>query len=262
MTTIFLHIHKTGGTSLSHALRWGTQFARRHWTEPGDSWAKSYQDLSEKEREQVDLLQGHFLYGIHEHCPGPATYIAMVRHPVERIISSYYYTIDTFPDTYIQEMTLEAFAAGESIHRECNAQARRIAGVSKDEAESVSSEGLFDRAIHNIEDHFACVGLLKRFDESLMLMRHLLEWSFYPLYLREKETTDRPRGNDIPSSTREAIRRSNEVDMRLYDFVVGRFDEQIKSQPRIERDVSRFRKLNCLYQKIAPWFVEQYRRLR
>lgn len=49
--------------------------------------------------------------------------------------------------------------------------------------------------------------------------------------------------------------------MRLYDFVLDRFDEEIKSQPRIARDVSRFRKLNCLYQKIAPWFVEQYRRL-
>jgi len=186
----------------------------------------------------------------------------MVRHPVERIISSYYYTIETFPSTYIREMGLEAFAAGESIHRECNAQTRRIAGVSKDDAESESSKMLLDRAIQNIEEDFTCVGLLKRFDESLMLMRHLLGWAFYPLYLREKKTTDRPRGSDIPSSTRKAIRASNEADMRLYDYVVDRFTEQVKACPGIERDLSRFQKLNRLYQTIAPWFVKQYRRMR
>jgi hypothetical protein len=143
-------------------------------------------------RKQIRLLQGHFLYGIHEAYPGPTTYVTMMRDPVARIVSSYYYTIKTFPETTLRDMPIEAFARGESLHREQNAQARRIAGVRKDEIDRISPDELYERAVDDIENDFACVGLVERYDESLILMRHLLDWTACPLYPREKTGVKRP----------------------------------------------------------------------
>lgn len=262
MTTIFLHIHKTGGTTLSHALRWGTGFARRHWTDPGDTNADSYRSLSGAERDKIGLLQGHFLYGVHEEVPGESAYISMLRNPVERIISAYYYTIETFPGTYIRDMSLEAFGAGKSIHRQKNSQARRIAGLTPEKAEEMSDDELFERATQHVKEEFACLGVLERYDESLVLMRHALDWPLYPLYVREK-TTARPRGEEVPSSTRRALADTNAVDVRLYRWARKRLDEQIASHaPIVERDLQRFRRLNRLYQQVAPPAISLYRRLR
>jgi hypothetical protein len=262
MTTIFLHIHKTGGTTLSHALRWGTGFARRHWTDPGDTNADSYRSLSSAERAEIGLLQGHFLYGVHEAVPGKSAYVSMLRDPVERIISAYYYTIETFPDTYIRDMGLEAFGAGESIHREKNSQARRIAGLTPEEAEKMSGDELFERAAQHAKEKFACLGVLERYDESLVLMRHALDWPLYPLYLREKSTA-RPRGEEISSSTRKTLADINAVDVRFYRWARERLDKQMASHaPVVEQDLQRFRKLNSLYQQVAPPIVSLYRRFR
>ena len=185
----------------------------------------------------------------------------MMRDPVARIISSYYYTIETFPNTYIQDMSLEAFGAGESIHRECNAQARRIAGFPREVANDLDNDALYERAVDNIEEHFTCVGLLSAFDASLIVMRHLLGWKLYPLYLREKTTSDRPRGKDIPRQVRESIAASNAVDQRLYEYVQSRLTQQIDAMGNsFERDLYRFRALNNVYQAAASPVVRLYRK--
>jgi hypothetical protein len=184
----------------------------------------------------------------------------MIRDPVDRIISSYYYTIETFPDTYIQDMSLEAFGRGESIHREANAQARRIAGLPRESHKQLDQESLFERAVYNIEQHFACVGLLCRFDASLIAMRHLLNWRLYQFYLREKSTSSRPRKEAIPKSTREAIAAANRADQRLYDYAQDRLERQIDAiGPDFKKDLSRFEIVNRLYQILAPPFARLYR---
>ena len=263
MLLIFLHIHKTGGTSFSHALRWGTAFGKRHWVPPTDAQGKSFTSMPRAKRKQVRLLQGHFLYGIHEAYPGPTAYVTMMRDPVARIVSSYYYTIKTFPETSIQNISIEAFARGESVHREQNAQARRIAGVRKEEMDGVGADELYERAVANIENDFACVGLVERFDESVMLMRHLLDWTTYPLYLREKSGVKRPRGVDIPQATRTAIEDVNTVDCRLYNYAQNRLDSQIDTAPiDLDTQLHRFKMLNSFYERIAPPLAWLYRVLR
>lgn len=262
MLLIFLHIHKTGGTSFSHALRWGTAFGKRHWVPPTDAQGRSFKSMPRAERKRIRLLQGHFLFGIHEAYPGPTAYVTMMRDPVARIVSSYYYTIKTFPETTLRDMPIEAFARGESIHREQNAQARRIAGVRKDEIDHVSVDALYERAVENIENDFACVGLVERFDESLILMHHLLEWTAYPLYLREKTEVKRPRGDEIPASTRQAIGDANSADMRLYAFVQDRLDQQVaRADIDLQHHIHRFQRLNRWYQSLAPPVARAYRAL-
>ena len=106
MTTIFLHVRKAGGTSMRHAMRWGTGFARCHVTT--DVEASAYRNLTLERRKEIGLLQGHLLYGVHNHCPGDHAYVTMLRDPVRRVVSAYYYVTKTHPGTYKEELGLKA----------------------------------------------------------------------------------------------------------------------------------------------------------
>ena len=37
------------------------------------------------------MFKGHMLFGLHAILPQPATYITVVREPVDRVISSFYF---------------------------------------------------------------------------------------------------------------------------------------------------------------------------
>ncbi len=87
-TLIFLHIPKCGGATLQSIIRRHLSKAETFITVP--PWEKSKAlllGLTEYQRNSIKFLTGHFSYGIHEAIPSPATYITMLRNPVDRIIS-------------------------------------------------------------------------------------------------------------------------------------------------------------------------------
>ena len=90
-TAIFLHIQKTGGTTVHRILE-------RHYPKDRiysfDAWEHTFEhftNLSEDERGRIRLLRGHMVFGMHECVPNPSTYFTVLRDPVERAISYYYH---------------------------------------------------------------------------------------------------------------------------------------------------------------------------
>lgn len=88
-TIIFLHIPKTGGTSLIDIME--QQYGTMSRSPDSDfidmsEWVKFNEELNCK------AVAGHFPYGIHE-LFADYHYITILRHPVERIVSLYYYII-------------------------------------------------------------------------------------------------------------------------------------------------------------------------
>src|SRR6185295_12324969 len=89
---IFLHIPKAAGTTLQ-------DFILRHYKPGGKAFRfTGHQDqlnalaaMTEAERNEIDVFAGHVHFGIHEKLSEPATYLTMLRDPVERIISHYYH---------------------------------------------------------------------------------------------------------------------------------------------------------------------------
>ena len=136
----------------------------------------------------------------------------------------------------------------EANPKYANLMAGYLAGVTAEERRAIPSRELLDRAMHNLETGIAVVGLLKQFDESLMLMRRKLGWRLYPLYLRAKSNSTRPEIEDIPRSTRKAIREANHVDQKLYEYAQNRFQREWAQHPDLARQVARFRRINQYYQ--------------
>ena len=130
MTTVLhLHIPRTGGTSVSRALRSALRDRRTVLTASG-------QDLREalKDGAEIGLVSGHFRWGMHNGLPTDYVYFVVLRDPVERVKSLYDY-IRSQPTHRLHALyattTLEGLLARPDLRLALsNGQVRQIAGVT------------------------------------------------------------------------------------------------------------------------------------
>ena len=256
-TLIFIHIPKTGGSTLGVVI--GRQFPKRVlWRfrpHRFDELVEKYKNLPEKERQKYRILKGHIPYGMHEWTGRPTTYITFMRDPVEHVASYYYYAIRK-PTSAIYEvlnrdhMSLEDYVRSPLASEWINLQTRLICGSAVpdalDETKSVTRE-MLEAAKANIERDFSCVGLTDRFDESLLLLARTFGWKNVT-YVRRRTTQNRPRGSQLPAATADAIRERTELDAELVAFARDRFERQLGAFGGFSQaELEQFREANRVY---------------
>jgi hypothetical protein len=258
MPDVFTHIGKSGGTTLSTTLRWVYGPGACYHIPAGrperpDRW---FDETSARELEKIELVMGHAIYGAHEQIPGSCRYFTVLRHPIRRVVSLYYYIKSGWPDSAVASMSLEAFL--ESNHRAArpNDQVRFVSGLAPEESPSKALR----RAKHNLKEEFAAFGLTERFDESLLLFREKLGWARPPVYVSSNVNRERPTVEELPSDTVDAVRSHNELDLELYRFASERFQSILENEySEIERDMKRFDRLNHIVDVVGPPALWVYR---
>ena len=218
---IFLHLPKTGGTTLRGIVR--RQYPRGVICETPPT---PFFDLPAAERAKVRVLQGHVPFGAHEWLAVPVDYVTMLREPVDRLVSLYHYARRK-PGNPLhplaRALSLHDFAA--SGHPETlNHQTRMLSGRIGDFTPAALAP-----AQENLATRFACFGTHARFDESVLLFRRRLGWGNV-LYLRENVTRGRPAVADVPPATLDLIRERNALDVELYAFASARLDEILAAE--------------------------------
>jgi hypothetical protein len=250
-TDIFLHIPKTAGTTLNHIME-------RHYPPhqifsfgPVDG-VEAFTELPLKQRHAFRLVRGHMPFGLHAYARPPYRYFTMLRNPVERIISYYYFMLEQ-PEHYLykplheNKMGLEAFvASGWSTMAE-NAQTRMLSGVYHGPPGfGELGETVLAAAKRNLREQFVTVGLTERFDESLLLLRRHLSWDKI-YYQRQNVTRKRPSRRQISAETLQIIRAHNQLDLELYDYARALMDAQIEAYgPAFRQDLALFKRKNRL----------------
>jgi len=231
---LFLHIPKTAGTTLNYIIRQNYHaseiFALGENTQAS---IREFVALDEANRHKIRLLQGHMAYGLHSYMAPPTTYFTILRDPVERIIS-YYYFVRRISHHYLHDFVvdndlslLEYLDSRQSIMMD-NFQTRLVSGVWDRFPFGECPDDILEQAKDNLRKHFAVVGLTEKFDETLLLLKTAFGWrNIY--YTSQNVTSNRPAKDNLPEEALAAVLRANQLDVALYAYAQQLFAEQIES---------------------------------
>jgi hypothetical protein len=254
---IFLHLPKTGGSTLTTVLRW--QYRKVHPSEivRFDTAERTFEEFGRlplEQRAHLKLLMGHFAYGVDGSIPKTCSYITIVREPVQRVVSVYRYVLSA-PHHPLHEtltsssMSLEDYV-GSGIHADQteNALTRQLAG--RDEEEDLTRSDL-EIAKGNL-GNFRAVGLTETFDESVTLFKRILGWTTPPFYFNRNVSRRGPRPDEVADATLELIRDRNASDVELYETARSMFSHLVSQQgPGFDKEVNGFKRMNRIPQALG-----------
>jgi len=228
---IFLHLPKCGGTTLNRLIEWEYNPLEIFSIDPS-FFRWSYARLSRTpiaRFRRIRVFKGHMPFGLHQRLPRAATYITVLREPVDRAISSYYYARSYKLDPYhriASRLSLEEYIRAT---RNSNVQTKLVAGLSHDYdfLSGECTEQMLETAKRNLAEHFSLIGLTERFDESLVLAKILFGWQIRQ-YANFNVTRARPKKEAVPSAIHELIAERYRFDVQLYEYAERLFDEALK----------------------------------
>lgn len=232
---VFIHINKTGGTTVSHILR--STYGMRHcqvepwharWTGP----PFSARDLERLRGLYPNLksIAGHKIVGHVDLEPEGEryTYFTFMRSPLKSCASRFQYKVDVSKK---KNLVFEEWIQQDWTR---NHQTTWIAGVAD-----------VDEAIRIIKAKNIFVGLAERFDESMVLLKALIANDLNISYRRVNVAAKNTIKDRLLSteSTRQLLIEAQQVDLQLYDWVREELYPGFQREygPTLDADVARYR---------------------
>lgn len=245
---LYLHIPKTAGSAVISAIREHFLGRKSCEVEGPDYLASEARllDGGSSRADQFDLVTGHFSYGLHRAFARPCHYYAIVRDPVDRLISLYYFTKSTPAHprySAANDMSLMQYALS-GIHPEIeNCQTKMLSGRPASNflngVEVCSSEDI-DRAIAHLDSSFVSVGVFEHLELSLRMLTAKTGWP-NTVVARQNVTLNRPRASDISDEERRALESVNRFDLILYRHALDRLCKSVDDLPFAARSWLRLR---------------------
>jgi len=207
---IFIHIPKTGGTTINSAMNgsyWQTEL----------SFNYRHIDISNKLSTSKDIFEEENFAKYAEY-----TIFMMLREPVDRLVSEYYFLRErkefasllnkpapTFEDYYNNPQTFNymvGFLRGKRIY------------TSKPTTEHDLE--MVIRAIDEIPIH---VGIFEHFGESMGYFQAKTGVKWNKKVEAKRMTFNRPRVDELSQEAIDTILKNNSLDKQLYDYCLKKF---------------------------------------
>ncbi|MCS1350268.1 sulfotransferase family protein [Mechercharimyces sp. CAU 1602] len=222
-TLIFSHIPKTGGSTLTQILK--KKMGRSNSLHyPAHEKAHLLKKLSPAYKRRIHFVYGHCRFGCHRYFRSPYTYITLLRDPIDRVISTYYF-IRSQPQNphyeIAQSLTLEQYVNWHDpniTQQITNHQTRFLSG---------KSEPCLMLAKKHLQTHYLLVGLTERYVETVFLLHKKCNWKLSS-YTKENVNHTRPPRSAVPQSIIDKIVALNQLDLQLYQYAQSRFEQQLQ----------------------------------
>lgn len=249
----FMHIPKTGGTTLHNILV--QHFNKR------EICPERFNDLRKYDKNKLSIYKffsGHYDRANVEYIPQKNKVITVLREPKSRIISLYY-----FWRAHKKEVIEKADLGGPRIAKKLsllnflkcrqgtiplhlnNAQVRSMLGEayigSKDEY-LVPKEETLEKAINYLDSLFA-FGILENYDESIRYLCELINIECPEVIPRARDHKDLSQQHNLETIEREEItpeidaelERLTELDIQLYEYAKNKLNNILIDKAREEK---------------------------
>jgi hypothetical protein len=227
---IFLHLPKTAGTTLNRLIEWEYRISEMYSVDPVlFEWSYAHlRSLPKKRLSKTRVFKGHMLFGLHEVLPQPSTYITVLRNPVDRVLSAFYFMRSHKLHPFYWKLRRKKWTLEEYVERSTrdNVQCKIIANANY---HTPCTHEILDRALDHLNRYFSVIGLSERFEESLALMKLRFGWQLKS-YSAFNVTRSRPKRQDLPQASLDLIAERNRFDVVLYNQAAKLFEEAVKKQ--------------------------------
>lgn len=223
---IFDHIPKTGGSTFCYSYL-GVAFhpdelfiVRNH---DRDSEHERFRTMTHEERRRLRVVAGHYMEFAREIEP-QATFLTIVRDPVQRVISSYLHAIYDdamrfWRDQSPQLPSLYAYAK----HADDDFNNLQSAILLGDKEQSLTDEDVERR----ITSRFEIVGITEDYNRLMFYLHRLCG---FPLCLFNKQLVRKERSLlQIDPLAVHTIEEKNSMDVRTYGIACRMFDARFSA---------------------------------
>lgn len=214
---------KSGGSTLTSIIR--KNFSEREIL-PYFHYKDNFEQiLKQVNINKIKIIHGHYLFGIHERINRPFSCFTILRHPVERVVSLYYYlkSIDGKNYDKYRKMTLDEFIKNKI---EANIQTGFLSG-------NINNPSVL-KAVRNLRKHFDVVGTTEQFNETLFLLGKRYGWTQLH-YKRVNVTISRPKIEEISEETKKLIEKVHCKDLLVYQYAKKLLSKQLSNLNKHER---------------------------
>jgi hypothetical protein len=202
----------------------------------------------------VRALSGHITFGLAARLPRDARYVTVLREPVERTLSQYFFFVRPpakrvgragagFVPPWLPypppTLTLEECLT-ERGYIPDNLQTRMLCGLVS--PYDPLPPGALEQAKRNLAERFAFVGTTERFDEFLALLDLELSWPTVALR-RSNVNPDRPHRADLAPEVVALVEERNALDLELHAFASELLAARLADAgPELDREVEVIRR--------------------
>ena len=254
MKDLFIHLHipKTGGTTLRDIIQRQYQSEKILMIPKLDESEDILKEVSTSQINQLKLIQGHLKYGIHNHFHRRAKYFAIIRDPINRVLSTYYYVLSQKNNpqnlsTSNNQMTIYDYVQSGVNPFLINGQTQLISGKTGNiDNPIIKSEELFSLAKENIANDFLFLGITEMFDETILILKNMLGWHM-PYYSIANRTKNKPNYDAGDPTVISFIKEHNQLDIKLYNITkTSLLNKIVEENDIFQNRINKFKKINKL----------------
>lgn len=206
-----------------------------------------FSGLPDNEKMKYKYISGHVEYFLLQSYPAQHFSFTILRNPLDRMISMYYYILRTkthhlYDVLHEDNVSLAGFMEGGFWHEIDNGMCRRLSGVCAQAPYGECSREVCELAKFNLANNLSFVGLQERFDESLFLLLYHLSALDRLDYTRANVNPFRKKPQEISSADRAVVLQRNAWDVELYAFARELYCQRNASlAARLQRPMQKFR---------------------
>ena len=275
---VFTHFPKTGGTTLHKILV-------EKFPKGKTIHIEAFLEMSYEKRDEFDYITGHIPPCIHDFISRHCRYIILLREPLERVISDYYFILTNPRNPMYEKYNIEKVTLEEHLERQIKYSGNtaimnfllypnpkdtaNIPGIKRWRGfYPYSMNEMIEESKRKLREDFFQVGILERFGDFVFLLSRKLGWEV-PYYRIKNRNHGRPKTADaldtIDTNLLSRFYEAYSPEYEIYEYARSIFEEEWSESGISKLAMSRYRIMNSfpdqsLVRRLANQPIRRVRR--